>query len=360
MRSALGSIALTAALLVSSGKAWAQSDEQRANARALAAQGVQASSEERWQDAVDLFERAESLVDAPTHLLFGARAHAKLHHYVKARELYLRVIRQQLSPDAPRAFRNAQTSANEELKDVEPHIGELTISVRGADPKTAKVTMDGALVQSVLIGVSRPIDPGEHQIQAEAPGFGPQTKAVTVGDGAKASVVLELVPGPPSTDRTSGPAMAPPAPSVVKDSPALPDRASASDTARESADQPDSKSKRIGAYVALGAGAVGLGVGAIFLSSSASKRSQADKKFQDCGGASSCTNDNPLSAQVSALDNSARSAQTVSIVGFVAGGLAVGTGAVLFMLGNHHERPATGLSVEPRIGLGSVGVAGAF
>lgn len=359
MRSVLGAVALTAALSALSSKAWAQSDEQRANARALAAQGVQASSEGRWQDAVDLFERAESLVDAPTHLLFGARAHAKLHHYVKARELYLRVIRAQLSPDAPRAFRNAQTSASDELKDVEPHIGELTISVRGADPKTAKVIMDGAPVQNVLIGVSRPIDPGEHQIRAEAAGFGAQAKAVTVGDGAKASVVFELVPGSTNADPTSTALpVTPPNPS--QDSSLSPDQSSANNASLAAAPQPASNGKRIGAYVALGAGAVGLGVGALFLSSSVSKRSQADKKFQDCGGATGCTNDNPLSAQVSSLDNSARSAQTVSIIGFVAGGLAVGTGAVLFMMSNQHERPASGVSFEPRIGLGSVGVAGAF
>jgi hypothetical protein len=360
MRCVLGAVALVGVLLAASSTAWAQSDEQRANARALADQGVQAFSEERWQDAVDLFERAESLVDAPTHLLFGARAHGKLHHYVKARELYLRIIRQQLGPDSPRAFRNAQTSAGEELKDIEPHIGQLTISLRGVDPKVAKVTMDGTVVQSVLIGVSRPIDPGEHQIQAEAPGFAAQTKALTVGDGAKSSVVLELVPGesPAGAVSLSPVDAASGSPAAV---PLLSPGTPPSDGTPVDDGKPGATNgKRVGAYVAFGVAAVGVGVGALFLGTSASKRSQGDKKFVECGGAAACRKDNPLSAQVTALDGSARSAEAVGIVGIVAGGLAAGTGILLFVLSRKHEQATSGVSVEPRLGLGSVGFAGTF
>jgi PEGA domain len=358
MQSVVHSVALLGIVFCVSSAAWAQSDEQRANARALADQGVQAFQGERWQEAVDLFERAESLVDAPTHLLFGARAHAKLHHYVKARELYLRISREPLRADAPRAFRNAQTSANQELSDVEPHIGQLTISIRGVDPKLAKVTMDGTVVQSVLIGVSRPIDPGEHQIQAEAPGFGTQSKQVTVGDGAKVSVVLELVPGGAAAVPLPLGATPPTATAVPGGSALSPTSAPSSPTPQTDVGPSASKSKRIGAYVAFGAGAVGIGLGAIFLSSSASKRSQADKAFQDCGGATGCSNGNPDSARVTALDNSARSAETMSIVGFAAGGLAVGAGALLFVLSRDHEHPSSGLSIEPQVGLGSLAIVG--
>jgi hypothetical protein len=348
----LGSIALAGVLLIYSPLAQAQSDEQRANARALADQGAQAFSEQRWQDAIDLFERAESLIDAPTHLLFGARAHAQLHHYVKARELYLRIIREQLGPDAPRAFLNAQASANQELGDIGPHIGQLTIAVRGADPKLAKVTLDGAAVQSVLIGVARPIDPGSHRITAEAPGFAAQSKDIVVTDAGKASVVLELVPGDsqpaPSSalaPETSAHNLAP----VQSDS-----RGAPSDVGTSS------NGKRIAAYTAFGVGAVGLGVGAAFWATSASKRSQADQKFADCGGPTGCTNGNPLSQQVTTLDNSARSAQALSIVGFAVGGLAASAGVVLFVLSQHHEPSSSGVTVVPRLGLGSAGVTGTF
>lgn len=345
-------------LLAHASPVLAQSDEQRANARALADQGAQAFSEARWQDAIDFFDRAESLLDAPTHLLFSARAHAKLHHYVKARELYLRIIRTQLAENAPRAFKNAQTSANEELSDVVPHIGQLTIVLRGPEPKTAKVTLDGAPMQSVLIGVSRPIDPGTHQVQADAPGFSAQTKEVSVPDGGKASVTIELPRGetPPSepatpvtTPSASEPTSAPLAPYA--------NDASASTDVKPSS---TSNGKKIASYAAFGVGAVGLGAGAFFLAGSASKRSQADKKFQECGGATGCTNENPLSGQVDSLDQSARSAQTLAIVGFAVGATAVGTGVVLLLLGKHPAKSQSGLSVSPVFGLGSAGLRGSF
>src|ERR1700678_635322 len=47
------------------GPAHAQSDEQRSAARAAATEGLQALSEGRYKDALDLCTRAESLMHAP-------------------------------------------------------------------------------------------------------------------------------------------------------------------------------------------------------------------------------------------------------------------------------------------------------
>jgi len=338
-----------------SSPAWAQSDEDRANARALADQGVQAFSEGRWQDTVDLFDRAEALIDAPTHLLYSARAHAKLHHYIKARELYLRITRQQLAPDAPKAFVKAQASAAQELKDVEPHIGQLTITVRGPDPKLAQVTLDGSAVHSALIGVARPIDPGEHQVHAQASGFSPQTKKITVEDAGKVSVTLELAAGAPTAVEAAAPGAGPPSKALPPSAGGVPA------TTKEAASASGPNTQRIAAYVAFGVGAVGLGVGTIFGLSSKNKRSQADDAFRQCGGATGCMNDDPLAEQVSSLDASARTQKTVSIVGFVAGGLGVGAGVALFVLSRRHDdAPASSWSITPRLGLGRAAITGTF
>lgn len=355
MRSAVRSVAMIAVLGTFSSSAWAQSDEERANARALADQGVQAFSEGRWQDTVDLFDRAEALIDAPTHLLYSARAHAKLHHYVKARELYLRITRQQLATDAPKAFVKAQAAALQELKDVEPRIGQLTITVHGPDPKLAQVTLDGSPVHSALIGVARPIDPGEHQVHAQAPGFVPQTKKVTVDDAGKVSVTLELAAG-------AAPAAESAAPGIAPSQQASPTPAALGPiTTADAASVKGSNTPRIASYVAFGVGAVGLGVGTFFGLSSKSKRSQADDAFEQCGGETGCMNDDPLAQQVSELDASARTRKTISIVGFVVGGLGVGTGVALFVLSRRHdEAPASSWTITPRIGLGNASVTGTF
>src|SRR5215468_6119020 len=129
----LSSAALFLLMCATAAPSFAQTDEQRAGARSLATEGAQAFNEGRFKDAVDLFTKAESLVHAPPHLLFMARAHAKLGQFVKAREAYLKIVKEQLAPNAPQAFRDAQATADEERKQVEPHIGRLTVKVEGAD-----------------------------------------------------------------------------------------------------------------------------------------------------------------------------------------------------------------------------------
>src|SRR5689334_20899999 len=69
-------------LLPSRGLAWAPSalaltDEERAAARAAAGQGADAFAAGKWQEAVELFSRAEALVHAPAHLMFIARSELK-------------------------------------------------------------------------------------------------------------------------------------------------------------------------------------------------------------------------------------------------------------------------------------------
>src|ERR1043166_614467 len=103
--------ALLAFAVVRPGTVRAQTDEQRAAARSIAVEGARACTEQRWQDCVNLFQRAESVVHAPPHLLYMARAEEKLGHVVRARELYLKIVRERLADNAPQAFRDAQTTA---------------------------------------------------------------------------------------------------------------------------------------------------------------------------------------------------------------------------------------------------------
>src|SRR5258706_10178573 len=79
----------------------AQTDEERAGARAAATQGADAFSQNRYADALDLFARAESLVHSPSHLLYMARSLEKLGKLVRARETYLKITRERLEPTAP-------------------------------------------------------------------------------------------------------------------------------------------------------------------------------------------------------------------------------------------------------------------
>ena len=201
----IASALLSACLLGSANPAFAQSDEQRAGARSLATEGAQAFNEGRFKDAVDLFTKAESLMHAPPHLLFTARAHAKLGQFVKAREAYMKIVKEQLAPNAPQAFRDAQSAAEEERKQVEPHIGRLTVKVEGADAaKDLVVAVDGQAIPSVLLGVPQPMDPGEHTVTGTATGFRSAPVTASLKDAGQGAVTLKMevdhsVPPPSAT-----------------------------------------------------------------------------------------------------------------------------------------------------------------
>lgn len=341
----------------------AQSDEQRAAARQLATDGAAAFKQARWKEAVDLFSRAESLQHAPPHLLYLARAHEKLGELVKAREAYLKITRETLPPNAPQAFRDALASAEEELQKVEPRIASLTLSVQVPEgTKDAEVFIDGAAVPSALVGVSRPIDPGEHKVEARALGFLPRGEIVKLGEGERKSVVLALAPDP---DARPAPSEAP-APTEMAAPPSSPESAPSAaislDPLPPVSSTSSGKGMLIGSYVAYGVGAVGLGLGTFFAISSAGKSSDADTAYRACTATGDCRENDPTARRTRELDDDARSAKTLSIVGFALGGVGIGAGTALLLLGGKksEERPAVGMTVRPFIGVGSAGVTGSF
>ncbi len=67
------------------------SDQDRDSARALAKAGIALYQQGRHQEAIEQLSSAEKLFHAPAHLLYMARAHAKLGQLVVAHRLYVDV-----------------------------------------------------------------------------------------------------------------------------------------------------------------------------------------------------------------------------------------------------------------------------
>ena len=326
-------------------RSWAQSDEERAGARTAARDGAKAFNEGRWADAVDLFSRAQALVKAPPHLLYIARAQEKLGQLVKARENYLQVKRMQLADDAPAAFTEAKQAAEAELAVLEPRLPYVTVNVQGAGDAPVTVTMNGAQIPSALVGVRRPVDPGDHKFQAFAKGMESDVVTVSVKESAKEIVALTLVakPGaagaPPVTGPDQTPEQHPGGETPPPDAGASPN------------------GMRIGGYVALGVGAVGLIGGTYFALSASSKRGEADDLCTLPGA--KCPEDKK--SEIESLDEDAKSASTLAVAGFVIGGLGVATGVTLLLLAPKSQSArAPALRVTPWIGYKSAGVVGRF
>jgi tetratricopeptide (TPR) repeat protein len=353
--SAVTGCAVALSLCVSSGAAYGQTDEQRAGARSLATEGAAAFNDARYKDAVDLFTKAESLMHAPPHLLYLARAHAKLGQFVKAREAYLRVTKEQLAPNAPQAFREAQSTAQKELSAVNPKIGSLEIKVEGAEAaKDLAIKIDGTPIASVLVGVPQAVDPGEHRIEASATGFRAQPQTVRLGEGEKASTILKLEVDPNAAPATAAhpghaaPAAAPGAP---------PAAAPVRDTSVSMDTTSSGSGMRIGSYVGFGVGAVGLGLGTVFLLKAGSKRSDADALCNLPNGACPASK----KSEIQALDDEAKSAATLSVVGFAVGGAGIAAGVEMLLLSGKSESSAAARpAIYPWVANDSAGLAGRF
>jgi hypothetical protein len=199
-------------------------------------------------------------------------------------------------------------------------------------------------------------------VSAIADGLRAGETAVTIAEGETKSVDLVFEPDP---DARLTPIVAPAAVAGANaDAAATPSAAGAATTEDQGPTPADEKPGwlKYTPYAAFGVGAIGIGLGTIFGLKSASSRSDADdldaELRADCG--SRCRTTDPRTREINTLDEDARGAQTLSIVGFIVGGVGVAGGVVLLVLDPGGEKPTSGLTVTPRVGLGSVGVSGVF
>lgn len=125
-------------------------------------------------------------------------------------------------------------------------------------------------------------------------------------------------------------------------------------------DRGGSSGLRLGGFVALGVGAVGLGLGGYFMWQSSDYASQSDAAFQACDRQPTrCLA--PQRAEVRQLEDDSSSARTRGIIALAAGGAAAATGLVLITLssgasttGRDHAR------LVPWVGYRTAGVSGTF
>ncbi|MDI1445919.1 hypothetical protein [Polyangium sp. 6x1] len=196
------------------------------------------------------------------------------------------------------------TGDTDRLRIAEEFAGKLApklsrLRVEATSPAAGLVIeRDGEVLGSALLGDAIPVDPGEHTIEATAPGFLSWSTKIVVGKDADVKTV-------------SVPALAPD-PSVKP---------------VEKIDAPPAGSSganglRTAAFVAGGLGAVALGVGAVFGGLASS----------DVGAAEPLCPGKKCNAEGFALIEGAQTKALVSTIGFSMGGAALAAGVVLFFV----------------------------
>lgn len=296
-------LALVVTCLVATERARASDDVARAEqlfqeARALVA-------EKRYEEACP--KLAESLaLDPAVGTQFNlADCHEHVGRTATAHRLFLEVAR--IARAAGKFER--ERSARERAESLAPSLSRLVIRIEQAAPGL-EVRLDGEVVK--LGGEPLLVDPGDHEVNASAPGRRP---FVATFLAERASVRELVVPG-----------LAP------LESPALPRRTAPIEA---SASNP----RRTLAALLAGVGAVGIATGAVAGVLALTSRSEADQLCPRGLGAIRCTTQEGVDRW-----NDAATAGDVSTVAFVAGGVAlIGAGAVWWL----GPRQVTSVAVSP-------------
>ena len=335
-----GVLAALAATLGAARPAFAQENqaENVAAARSLGIEGVRLAEAGKCTEAIEKLSRAESLYHAPTILGRLGECQVKVGQIVMGTENLNRVVREQLAPNAPKPFKDAQVRAQKVLDAALPRIGHLTVLVGPKDAKVT-VTVSGAPVPAALIGAERPTDPGTHEVVASAPGYLTQKTTVQLGEGGSETVTLELVPDPNAPKEA--PVVAPVA--VAPPPPPPPPPPAETNQGRKTA-----------SYVLLGVGVTGVAVGSITGAMAISKKGNLDCPQNHCSG-----------SQADDLD-SARSLALVSTISFAVGIPSAIAGTVLLLTSGSSSgkaetsKPPRRFAASPYLGPSSAGVVGSF
>ena len=213
---------------------------------------------------------------------------------------------------------------------LEPKLVYLTIAV----PDDSRVdglaiTRNDQTVDPGLWGERVPIDPDDYKIAATAPGYEPWTATIKVSTKNRKITV-------PALDKSTAGAK-----------PARPRRVvHQADERPDEQPQPSAmtgKRRAAVAFAVVGLAAIGVGVG--FGSHSSSLESSADATCPT----TSCTD-----AHAVDLNHSARTAALIADAGYVVGGAAVITAAVLWLTGAPH---ASTIAVAPAVSRDTVGLS---
>ncbi len=347
----LGVLALLGTSLIAV-PSFAQTAEEKAGARAAANAGADAFDAGDFEKSLDMFQRAESIIHSPIHEIYIGRSLVQLSRLVEAREVFLKVQRDNSTADGNE---RALDDATSELAKLEPRVPRVALSLVGGNSDGVRITVDGKEFRAVLLGIEQPFDPGEHTIEVTGQGRKLTTTA-RVEEGAHDSIALDLSKGEPYVDPDATPAVAE-------------ENVPATTGNQESVGTDDVKGKdgmRIGSYVALGLGAGGLALGTVFAFQA---KSNAGKSNDICDaadareGTTNCagrTTDEQT--QVEKYDDKFKSARTVSIIGFAAGGALVATGVTLLILSNSkgEKEKVASVKVRPILAHNYWGISGTF
>lgn len=203
-RSPLFAFTLIAASLVASSALAQPSSADKETARTLMKEGDEKFAAKDYAGALKAYQAAHDVMKVPTTGLALAKAQIERGMLVEARDTLLEVTRHAKEAGEPAAFAKARDEAAALGPKIADRIPSVTITVEGPPQGAAiDLAIDGAPVPAATIGAPRKVNPGQHVITVNSPGFQTATQTVNLKEGEQSKAALKLVPGAPAS---SGPA----------------------------------------------------------------------------------------------------------------------------------------------------------
>jgi len=303
-------------------------DATRTAARALGTAGVDAYQAGDYPTASDKLEKAYGLLKVPTLGLWSGRALVKLGKWVEASERFLETTNLQVPAGDYAVQKQAQADAAEDLKALLPKVPVVTVNVEGAALADCSIDVDGHPVATSLLAAGRMMNPGKHVLEARHGNDRAQSE-VTATEGERTTAVFKFAATPAGIAEV--PLVPPPAPiEPVKHA------------------APGSTQRTLG-WAAVGAGGGGILLGVIAGSIALGKKSDIENN-------ASCV-DYRCAPTESDLVHSYNTMNTLSSVGFIAGGVLAATGVVLLVTA---PSGASSSGMAAFVGPGSLGMRGRF
>lgn len=302
-------------------------DKATARDAFLAGMGLRAKKDHKG--ALEKFKVAYALLPTPITALEVGRSLVDLGQLVEGNERLLEAANMPPKPNESADAKRARGEAKLLADQVEPRIPSIKIIVEGAPPgATLLVAIDGRDVPSDALAAARKVNPGKHSVVARVEDGAPTEKIVEVAEGERRDVRIAVK-----------------ARAVTK-------RAKEGEGRRRDGAPPaavEGRGTSTWTYVGFTVAGVGLVVGGVATFGAASKASDLD---------GACL-DGRCPTGVSGTVDAFHTYRNVAIGSFALSLVGLGIGVGSLALGGGEEARRAG-SVTPWVGLGVVGLRGAF
>jgi len=287
----------------------------------------------KLDQARDLYTQAWTLHRSPDIAANLAACELALNKYRDAAEHFDFALKHLLAGTT----QDQKARLTEGFEKAKREIAALHLDVQ---PDGAAVVIDGSTVGTSPIAEDAFVEPGERKIRVTKAGYETYVGSFTVAKGENKAVRVALEAN----------ATASPAGSAAPAGTAPPDgNGSKSGPTGAAADTGGKQQSAVPAYIALGAGIVGLGAGIGFLVAASGKESDKDALLDEIPGTNKCgpgTIAAEKCAEVTSLSDDAKQFRTFGYVGF---GAAAAGGVLAYLLWPRSSDSSSGTMIVPSV-----------